>query len=80
MGKDCDGLEKANTRNGDIYCLFYQQANKLLKEKGFLTYINSKTWMRSEYGSLLIKETFSTQYVTSSRKCNKVCYVPGRYK
>lgn len=57
MGVECDILEKANfetfTRTGDIYCLFYEMGNKLLKENAVLTYITSNTWMRTKFGELL---------------------------
>ncbi|WP_407931490.1 Eco57I restriction-modification methylase domain-containing protein, partial [Ignavibacterium album] len=43
------------TRSGDIYCLFYEQGNKLLKPRGILCYITSNNWMRTKYGELLRK-------------------------
>jgi hypothetical protein len=59
MGSDADDLQKANydtyTRTGDIYCLFYEQGNNLLKDEGVLTYITSNNWMRTKYGELLRK-------------------------
>lgn len=48
------------TRTGDIYCLFYEQGNKLLKPKGNLCYITSNTWMRTKFGELL-RKYFATQ-------------------
>ncbi len=48
------------TRTGDIYCLFYEQGNKLLKPKGNLCYITSNTWMRTKFGELL-RKFFATQ-------------------
>lgn len=36
--------------SGDIYCLFYERGNGLLKEEGNLCYITSNKWMRSDYG------------------------------
>ncbi len=48
------------TRTGDIYCLFYEQGNKLLKSKGNLCYITSNTWMRTKFGELL-RKYFATQ-------------------
>lgn len=38
---------------GDIYCLFYERGNQLLKKEGFLCYITSNKWMRAGYGKLL---------------------------
>ncbi|MBK7447814.1 MAG: Eco57I restriction-modification methylase domain-containing protein [Ignavibacteria bacterium] len=56
---EADILQKANyetfTRTGDIYCLFYEQGNKLLKPNGTLCYITSNTWMRTKFGELLRK-------------------------
>ena len=37
-------------RTGDIYCLFYEQGNKLLHDGGHLCYITSNKWMRAGYG------------------------------
>lgn len=54
MDKDADDLEAAGfetfTRTGDIYCLFYEQGNSLLKDNGVLTYITSNKWMNAAYG------------------------------
>lgn len=47
-------------RTGDIYCLFYEQGNKLLKPKGNLCFITSNTWMRTKFGELL-RKYFRTQ-------------------
>ncbi len=38
----------ANT--GDIYSLFYEKGNQLLKQKGILCYITSRQWMHANYG------------------------------
>ncbi len=38
---------------GDIYCLFYENGHKLLREKGHLCYITSNNWMKSGYGKNL---------------------------
>ena len=40
-------------RTGDIYCLFYERANQLLKERGHLCFISSNKWMRAAYGRKL---------------------------
>lgn len=37
-------------RTGDIYCLFYERGQQLLKSGGYLCYITSNKWMRSAYG------------------------------
>jgi adenine-specific DNA-methyltransferase len=54
MGADADVLQKCNyqtfTRTGDIYCLFYEQAVRLLKPGYFFGYITSNKWMRANYG------------------------------
>ncbi len=41
------------TATGDIYCLFYERGNQLLKNNGFLCYITSNKWMRAKYGEKL---------------------------
>lgn len=41
------------TRQGDIYCLFYEQAINLLKDKGVFSFITSNKWLRAGYGQKL---------------------------
>ncbi|WP_027001114.1 Eco57I restriction-modification methylase domain-containing protein [Hugenholtzia roseola] len=41
------------TKMGDLYALFYEKANLLLKENGTLAYITSNKWMRAGYGEKL---------------------------
>ncbi len=54
LGKEADILEeggfKTFTRTGDIYCLFYEKGNDILKPHGTLTYITSNKWMIAAYG------------------------------
>ena len=40
-------------RTGDIYCLFYEKANQLLKNNGHVCFITSNKWMRTGYGKKL---------------------------
>ena len=40
-------------RTGDIYCLFYEKANQLLKIGGHVCFITSNKWMRAGYGKRL---------------------------
>ena len=40
---------------GDLYCLFYEQGIKLLKNNGYLGFITSNTWLRTKYGLPLRK-------------------------
>lgn len=42
-------------RMGDIYCLFYEQGIRMLRQGGILTYITSNKWMRADYGKPLRK-------------------------
>jgi hypothetical protein len=42
-------------KTGDVYCLFYEQGFRLLKDSGILTFITSNKWMRAKYGSGLRK-------------------------
>ena len=46
--EDCGYMTFART--GDIYCLFYERARQLLKDRGYLCYITSNKWMRTGYG------------------------------
>lgn len=43
------------TRTGDLYCLFYEQGQKLLRQGGVLSFITSNKWMRAGYGEQLRK-------------------------
>jgi hypothetical protein len=38
------------TKTGDIYCLFYEKGNMLLRDNGVLAFITSNKWMRANYG------------------------------
>ena len=40
-------------RTGDIYCLFYEKANQLLRTGGHVCFITSNKWMRAGYGKKL---------------------------
>ncbi|MDE0468696.1 MAG: Eco57I restriction-modification methylase domain-containing protein, partial [Candidatus Poribacteria bacterium] len=44
---------KTFIRTGDIYCLFYEKANQLLKNDGYVCFITSNKWMRAGYGKKL---------------------------
>ena len=41
------------TKMGDIYCLFYEKANQLLKKGSHVCFITSNKWMRAKYGKKL---------------------------
>lgn len=59
MGREADALQEAGfetfVRTGDIYCLFYEQAHKILKDGGNLIFITGSAWLRSNYGKALRK-------------------------
>ena len=59
MGKASDALQQLNyytfARTGDIYSLFYELGNNLLRDKGSLIFITSNKWMRAAYGESLRK-------------------------
>lgn len=40
-------------KNGDLYALFCERGNSLLKEKGFLSFIIPNKWMTASYGKNL---------------------------
>ena len=54
LGKEADALEMMNyktyARMGDIYSLFYEKGNDVLKQNGILSFITSNKWMRAGYG------------------------------
>jgi tRNA1(Val) A37 N6-methylase TrmN6 len=74
VGKEADALQDAGfstfARTGDIYCLFYEQAHKILKPGGNLVYITGSAWLRSNYGKALrkffIQETNPIQLIDLS--------------
>ncbi|BAV07385.1 Type II restriction/modification system, DNA methylase subunit YeeA [Filimonas lacunae] len=72
MIKEANELEHAGyltfTRTGDLYCLFYEQGNNLLKNNGVLAYITSNSWLKTQYGSLLRK--YLTQYTNPLKLLN----------
>ncbi len=47
-------------RTGDLYALFYEKGNQLLKTDGLMCYITSNKWMRAGYGTKL-RHYFTTQ-------------------
>ena len=59
MGDESVKLQKMNyevyTKTGDIYCLFFELAKKLVKKDGIIAYITSNKWMRAGYGENLRK-------------------------
>ncbi|ALU26046.1 DUF7149 domain-containing protein [Myroides odoratimimus] len=59
MGKASDVLQQLSyltfARTGDIYSLFYELGNNILKNKGVLIFITSNKWMRAAYGESLRK-------------------------
>ncbi|MFZ2169703.1 MAG: Eco57I restriction-modification methylase domain-containing protein [Methylococcaceae bacterium] len=40
-------------KTGDIYALFYEKGNRILRDNGILTFITSNKWMRANYGKSL---------------------------
>lgn len=44
---------KTYTKGADIYCLFYENGNRVLRPQGLLTYITSNSWLRAIYGEPL---------------------------
>jgi type I restriction-modification system DNA methylase subunit len=65
LGETANDLKNQNfktfERTGDLYCLFYELGNIILREKGLLGFITSNKWMRAKYGkslrNYLINET-----------------------
>ncbi len=57
MNKVADTLSKIEymtfAKTGDIYTLFYEKSNQLMKNKAHLAFITSNKWMRAAYGEKL---------------------------
>jgi REP element-mobilizing transposase RayT len=64
MGQIAIDLEKVGfktyEKTGDLYCLFYELGNIILKNKGLMGYITSNKWMRGNYGKSL-RNYFATE-------------------
>lgn len=43
------------SKGADVYCLFYERGNQVLKPKGLLIYITSNSWLKAIYGEPLKK-------------------------
>ena len=41
------------SQSSDIYCLFYERAETLLRRDGVIAYITSNSWMKTKYGKSL---------------------------
>lgn len=44
---------KTFEKTGDLYCLFYEKGNDILKDNGILGFITSNKWLRANYGKSL---------------------------
>lgn len=44
---------KCFSKSSDLYCLFYEKSNILIKNTGTGCFITSNKWLRSDYGKLL---------------------------
>ena len=57
MGTVSNDLEKRKfetfEKTGDLYCLFYELGNIILKQNGLLGFITSNKWLRANYGKSL---------------------------
>ncbi|MCX7551543.1 Eco57I restriction-modification methylase domain-containing protein [Xanthomarina sp. F2636L] len=57
MGEIANDLKKQNfktfERTGDLYCLFYELGNIILRNNGLLGFITSNKWMKANYGKSL---------------------------
>ena len=54
MSKQYEKLNFATyTSMGDLYALFYEKGNEILKHKGILCFITGSAWMRTNYGQNL---------------------------
>ena len=51
---------KTFVKTGDIYSLFYEKGNMVLRDGGILAYITSNKWMRANYGKKTRK--YFTEY------------------
>ena len=57
MGHFSEDLKKQGyetfEKTGDLYCLFYELGNEILKQNGILGFITSNKWLRANYGKSL---------------------------
>ncbi len=52
-GKIFENNYATYSKSSDIYCLFYEKGIQLLKNQGFVTYITSNSWLKTQYGESL---------------------------
>ncbi len=50
-----EGKLNTFTKNADVYCIFFEKGNQILKKNGLLTFITSNSWLRAIYGKPLKK-------------------------
>ncbi|MEZ4941925.1 MAG: TaqI-like C-terminal specificity domain-containing protein [Saprospiraceae bacterium] len=59
LGQYADTLQRSNystfERTGDLYCLFYERALRMLADSGVLAFITSNSWLKTRYGAALRK-------------------------
>lgn len=64
LGTMSKELEKLNystfSSMGDLYALFYERANHILKQKGISCFISGSAWMRANYG-IGLRKFFNTK-------------------
>lgn len=62
---------KTFSKTSDIYCLFYEKGNDILKSGGTLNFITSNKWLNAAYGKkirgYLLKETNPTLLIDFSK-------------
>ncbi|MEM9424008.1 MAG: TaqI-like C-terminal specificity domain-containing protein, partial [Spirochaetota bacterium] len=51
---DClEGRYRTFEKTGDIYCMFYELATKIVRDKGWVCLITGNSWIRSNFGKSL---------------------------
>lgn len=53
QGRYFSEVYQTYSKGSDIYCLFFERGNQILRTNGLLTYITSNSWLRAIYGNLL---------------------------
>jgi len=64
MGKQSEILGTAGfttfVKTGDLYCLFYEKALRILRPGGLMAFITSNSWLKTKYGEPL-RRLFTTE-------------------
>lgn len=60
--EELENFYQVYSKSTDLYCIFYEKANKIIKENGVGCFITSNKWLRAVYGTKLRDYFHSNTY------------------